>query len=248
MTAPPLVSVVLPCRNQADHIGHLIPRYTAALDRARIPFELIVVPNASTDGTELQVRALAMGDARVRCVENPDGGWGLSVRIGLNAARGEVLIYTNTARTDPEGLPDFIRNQLERPQTLVKAARRQRNAWRREVGSWLFNLEARILFGIRCADINGTPKVFSRTLYSQFALKEDGDLLDLELIAQATRLKAPTLDVPTFGFKRHSGKSSTTLRSAWRMYSGALRLRFSGPKPVMRSLLVAGSAERPAGL
>jgi glycosyltransferase involved in cell wall biosynthesis len=248
MTTPPLVSVVLPCRNQADHIGHILPRYAEALDRAGIPFELIVVPNASNDGTELQVRALAMRDARVRCMENPDGGWGRSVRIGLNAARGEVLVYTNTARTDPEGLPDFIRSHLERPQTLVKAARRQRNAWRREVGSWLYNLEARILFGIRCADINGTPKVFSRTLYSQLVLKEDGDLLDLELIAQATRLKVPIRDVPTFGFKRHSGKSSTTLRSAWRMYSGGFRLRFSAPRPVTATLLVAGSAERSTGV
>jgi hypothetical protein len=248
VTNPPLVSVVLPCRNQADHIGDILPRYTAALEGAGLPFELIVVPNASTDGTELQVRALATRDPRIRCVENADGGWGLSVRIGLNAARGEVLVYTNTARTDPEGVPDFVRRHLERPQILVKAARKQRNAWRREAGSWLYNLEARMLFGIRCADINGTPKVFSRILYSQLALEQDGDLLDLELIAQATRLKASIVDLPTFGFKRHSGKSSTTLRSAWRMYSGALRLRFSEPKPVITSILIAGTAERSAGV
>jgi hypothetical protein len=247
MTTPPRVSVVLPCRNQADHIGQILPRYAAALDRAGLPSELIVVPNASRDGTEHQVRALATRDPRVRCVENPDGGWGLSVRIGLEAARGAVLVYTNTARTDPEGLPDFVRSHLEQPQALVKAARRQRNAWRREAGSWLYNLEARMLFGIRCADINGTPKVFSRTLYSQLALTEDGDLLDLELIAQATRLEVSILDVPTFGFKRHSGKSSTTLRSAWRMYSGALRLRFCRPRPVLPFVLKAGSTERSSG-
>jgi glycosyltransferase involved in cell wall biosynthesis len=244
MTAQPLVSLVLPCRNQADHIGQIIPRYTSALDRAGLPPELIVVPNASTDGTELQVRALARRDPRVRCVENPDGGWGLSVRIGLEAARGAVLVYTNTARSDPEGLPQFVRRHLEQPQTLVKAARRQRNAWRREVGSWLYNLEARMLFGIPCADVNGTPKVFSRTLYSQLALTQDGDLLDLELITQATRLEVSIQDIPTFGFKRHSGKSSTTLRSAWRMYSGALRLWLRRPRPVLPHVHEAGPPER----
>jgi hypothetical protein len=115
----------------------------------------------------------------------------------------------------------------------VKAARRQRNALLREVGSTLYNLEARVLFGVRCIDVNGTPKVFSRVLYDQICLTEDGDLLDLQLIAQATRLGAFIVDIPTFGFKRHGGKSSTTLQSAWRMYTGALRLGLQRPRAPM---------------
>ena len=153
-----------------------MPRYAAAFDRAGMPVELIVVPNASTDATESQVQALAAADPRVRCVANPYGGWGRSVRIGLEAARGQVLVYTNSARTDPETLPEFVRRHLERPQSLVKAARRQRNALLREVGSTLYNLEARVLFGVRCSDVNGTPKVFSRLLYDQISLTQDGDL------------------------------------------------------------------------
>jgi glycosyltransferase involved in cell wall biosynthesis len=244
MRIPPLASVVLPCRNQADHIGQILPRYAAAFDRAGMPFELVVVPNASTDTTEQQVRALAAGDGRIRCVANPSGGWGLSVRVGLEAARGDVLVYTNTARTDPEAVPGFVRRHLEQPQALVKAARQQRKAVLREVGSWLYNLEARLLFGVRCADINGTPKVFSRPLYNRLALRQDGDLLDLELIAQATWLRTPILDIATFGFKRHSGKSSTTFRSAWRMYSGAVRLRLHRAKPGGSVLIQDGSVER----
>jgi hypothetical protein len=94
----------------------------------------------------------------------------------------------------------------------------------REAGSWLYNLEARVLFGVRCDDVNGTPKVFSRALYERLILAQDGDTLDLELIAQATRLGVTIVDVPAAGFKRHGGKSSTTFSSAWRMYSGALRM------------------------
>jgi len=244
MTTPPLVSVVLPCRNQADHIGQVVPRYAAAFDRVGMPFELIMVPNASTDGTEHQVRALAAADSRVQCVANPSGGWGLSVRVGLEAACGQVLAYTNTARTDPEALLEFILRHLERPGTLVKAARRRRNARLREVGSWLYNIEARMLFGVRCEDVNGTPKVFSRALYNRIALIQDGDMLDLELIAQATRLGISILDIPTYGFKRHSGKSSTTLLSAWRMYTGALRHRLHPPRPAVPVPINTDPAER----
>ncbi|HZW29139.1 MAG TPA: glycosyltransferase family 2 protein [Isosphaeraceae bacterium] len=232
MNDPPLISVVLPCRNQADHIARIVPEYAAALERAGMRFELVVVPNASRDATEPRVRALAAADPRVRCVPNPEGGWGLSVRVGLAAAHGEVLAYTNTARTDPAAIPEFIRRLLARPESLVKAARRRRRAPLREVGSWLYNLEARLLFAVGCDDVNGTPKVFARGVYDRLALAQGGDLLDLELIAQASRLGVPVVDVPTFGFPRHGGKSSTTFRSAWRMYAGALGLRLRTPRAV----------------
>jgi hypothetical protein len=222
---------VLPCRNQADHIGRLIPRYAAALEREGLTFELVVVPNASTDGTGEVVAALAVADPRVRCVPNPPGGWGRSVRVGLRAARGDVLVYTNTARTDPDAVPEFVRRHREHPRAVIKASRRARKAPLREVGSWVYNLQARVLFGVPCRDVNGTPKVFGRDLYDRLNLTENGDLLDLELIAQAATTGATVVEVPTYGFHRHAGRSSTTFRSAWRMYGGAVRLWLRGAFP-----------------
>src|SRR5947209_1415621 len=102
------LSLILPCRNQADHIGPVLQAYLAPLESLEVPFELIVVPNASTDGTTEVVAGLARRDARIRVVENPLGGWGRSVGAGLAAANGEVLAYTNTARTDPTCLPKYI--------------------------------------------------------------------------------------------------------------------------------------------
>ena len=112
MTPDNLISLVLPCRNQADHIGRVLEGYRAALDGLGQPFELVVVPNASTDATREVVERLGEADPRVRVVENPLGGWGLSVRTGLAAARGGVLAYTNTARTNPGTVPDFVRRYV----------------------------------------------------------------------------------------------------------------------------------------
>jgi hypothetical protein len=220
-----LVSLVLPCRNQADHIGAVLPRYLGPLETLGLPFELVVVPNASTDATEAVVREFAARDPRVRVAVNPGGGWGLSVLTGLAAARGDVLAYTNTARTDPATVPRFVRLQRDEG-GLVKARREARHAPLREAGSLLYNLEARLCFGLRSADVNGTPKVFPRALYESARLKEPGDLLDLELMVAAHRSGVAVVEVPVRGFSRHGGKSSTNLRSAWRMYRGALRLRF----------------------
>ena len=225
MNATETLSLVLPCRNQADHIGTVLPRYIGPLEALGVSFELIVVPNASTDGTEDVVAEIARGDPRVRMAPNPAGGWGLSVRTGLDAARGEILAYTNTARTDPARLPDFIRRYRELGgRSLVKARREARHAPVREIGSLLYNLEARLCFGVRCGDVNGTPKVFSREFYRSLRLSAAGDLLDLELMAAAVRQRVPVDELPVRGFRRHGGKSSTTWKSALNMYGGALRL------------------------
>ena len=225
MNQSPYLSVILPCRNQADHIGRVLDSYFAPLDAVEGGYELVVVPNACTDRTEDVVAELARRDPRIRSVYNPRGGWGLSVLTGLRAARGEVLCYTNSARTDPKCLPSLLDLLRQRPSALVKICRIKRNAPLREIGSLLYNIEGQLLFGIRSPDVNGTPKLFSRRFFERAAVESEGDLLDLELMAQAGRLGVPVVEVPQAGFHRHGGKSSTTFHSAWQMYSGAWRLR-----------------------
>jgi len=221
VTPDDLISLVLPCRNQADHIGRVVDGYRAALDELGRPFELVVVPNASTDATREVVERLGEADPRVRVVENPLGGWGLSVRTGLAAARGGILAYTNTARTNPATVPDFVRRYVASGAALVKARREARHSPMREFGSMLYNMEAKLCFRVNCRDVNGTPKVFGRALYESAVLSADGDLLDLELMRHVAARGLLVVEIPVRGFTRHGGKSSTTFRSAGKMYAGA---------------------------
>jgi dolichol-phosphate mannosyltransferase len=221
----PQFSLVLPCRNQADHLGRLLPEYLQALGGTS--FELIVVPNASTDDTREIAREAARRDERIRVVENPSGGWGQSVRVGLDAARGSILAYTNSARTLPATVPELLARH--QPGRLVKLSRVQRQAPLRAFGSWLYNGEARLLFGVRSVDVNGTPKIFSADFYRGLSMRSTGDLFDLELMHHAHRAGLVLDEVPVPGFRRHGGRSTTTLTSAWKMYVGAVRLRWAAP-------------------
>jgi glycosyltransferase involved in cell wall biosynthesis len=219
------LSVVLPCRNQADHIGEVLQRYADPLNHTGRPYELIVVPNACTDRTPEVVEKIAATDPCIRVVENPRGGWGLSVRTGLLVSRGTHLCYTNSARTEPQQIVALLDFYEKNQPCLAKVRREKRGVLARELGSWLYNLEGRILFGIGARDVNGTPKIFSRQLWEKLDLSSNGDLIDMELMAKVARLKIPVVEMPVRGFIRHGGKSSTKLKSAWKMYIGALGLR-----------------------
>jgi hypothetical protein len=108
---------------------------------------------------------------------------------------------------------------------VVKANRKIRENWKRRLGSLLYNLECRSIFDLPYWDINGTPKVFHRNLARLLALKSDDDLVDLEFHAICREENYPVLEVPVFSTSRHSGRSTTNIGSAIRMYTGAFRLR-----------------------
>jgi len=218
----PELSVVLPVRNQADHIAGVVQQYRSAF-KGR-PWEIILVPNACTDDSARICRRLAAKGRGLKVVENPAGGWGLSVRVGLKAASGRFLCYTNSARTDPATIPVLFEKLKGQPGSLAKVSRHSRGQFLREAGSFFYNWECRILFGIQSRDVNGTPKIFRSELLPKMPLISEGDMVDAEILARCRKLGVPILEMPLGGWGRHGGKSSTGFKSAARMYLGALRL------------------------
>jgi glycosyltransferase involved in cell wall biosynthesis len=219
-----VVSIVLPVYNQADHIGQVVEEYVAALDRTGWPYQVVLVPNNCRDASYAVCRGLSERFPRVRSVESAEGGWGRAVRVGLAASTGEFLCYTNSARTTPDELTTVLLHSRTHPEMVVKANRRVREAWKRRLGSLLYNLEVRALFDLAVWDVNGTPKAFPRRYEKLMALRRNDDLIDAEFNAVCRRENYPMVEVPTFSSTRHGGESTTTLRSAFKLYTGAYKL------------------------
>jgi chlorobactene glucosyltransferase len=105
--APPLVSVIVPARNEA----HNIERCVRSILASRWPrLELIVVDDRSEDGTGDIARAIAAGDERVRVLSGavvPDGWFGKqwACAQGARDARGSTLIFTDA---DTAHAPDLL--------------------------------------------------------------------------------------------------------------------------------------------
>src|SRR5262249_33683676 len=119
----------------------------------------------------------------VRVIHSVKGGWGLAVRLGLEQARGDLLCYTNTARTSPRELTLMILYGVVYPDVVLKANRKIRDSWVRRVGSLLYNLEVRAFFDLNTWDVNGTPKVFPRHFNKLLTLTRRDDLIDTEFVA-----------------------------------------------------------------
>jgi glycosyltransferase involved in cell wall biosynthesis len=219
------ISLILPVHNQEDHIGGVVDGYVEALDRLSVPYEVVLVLNGCTDRSPEVCGRLADRLVQVKMVELTEAGWGRAVRAGLREARGELLSYTNSARTTPEMLSLVFLYARAYPDVVVKANRRIRDNWRRRLGSLIYNLECRKLFDLPTWDINGTPKVFPSRFSQLLGLRSDDDLIDAEFNWICRREGYPVVEIPILATVRHGSKSTTSYGSALRMYLGAYRLR-----------------------
>ena len=211
-----LASIVLPVYKQADHISDVVREYETIL--SQILHESILVVNGAGDASLDVCRALEAQYGTVRTTYSEQPGWGRAVKLGLKAAKGDVLCYTNAARTHPSDLKQFIHTAIDNPTMVVKARRRRRRPLRRKLGSLLYNLECRALFALPTWDVNGTPKVFGREVYTAIDLQSDDNLIDLEFNVKCKHLGVPMLEIPIDSRDRHGGRSTTDFRSALRMY------------------------------
>jgi cellulose synthase/poly-beta-1,6-N-acetylglucosamine synthase-like glycosyltransferase len=64
----PEISVVIPSYNEAPNLAELHQSFTEVLESLKLPYELIVVDDGSTDGSIDLLRALQATDRRVRII------------------------------------------------------------------------------------------------------------------------------------------------------------------------------------
>ncbi len=106
-----MLSVVIPAHNEVEVIEATLRGIVGALERHEIEHEIIVVDDASTDGTDWLVQALEEDLPTVRYEASRYGrGFGFTVRAGLDLFKGDaVAIVMADASDDPEDLVTYYR-------------------------------------------------------------------------------------------------------------------------------------------
>jgi glycosyltransferase involved in cell wall biosynthesis len=89
-----LVSVVMPAHDAEKYIGRPIASVLAQTWR---DLELIIVDDASRDGTLALIEEQARNDARIRVVRlSPNGGVAMARNAGIAAARGDYVAFLDS--------------------------------------------------------------------------------------------------------------------------------------------------------
>ena len=109
------LSVVIPARDEEGSIEETVAEIATALAEERIPFEIVVVDDGSTDQTAAHVRQLMERYPDVRLVRHTGRhGFGMAVRAGLAHATGEAVAVMMADGSDsPRDLLQYYRKVAE---------------------------------------------------------------------------------------------------------------------------------------
>jgi dolichol-phosphate mannosyltransferase len=108
MTAPAL-SIVTPVYNEAGILPELVTRCTHAAERHGLPFELVIVDDASTDETPALLAALAHDDRVRPCRLSANRGQFRATQAGLRQAAGNwVVVLDGDLQDPPEEIPRLV--------------------------------------------------------------------------------------------------------------------------------------------
>lgn len=99
------ISFIIPCHNEEGNISNLLEKIRKVMDARQETFEMIVVNDASTDGTATAAKA-----AGARVISHPYNiGNGAAVKNGIRAASGDiVLMMDGDGQHPPEAIPELL--------------------------------------------------------------------------------------------------------------------------------------------
>ena len=207
--------------------------------------ELILVDDGSTDDTPEIVERAIQNEATVRLIRyQPNRGKGHAVRMGVTAAVGEFVVFTDADLAYPpsqinkilgaliEGADVVVANRASQDTRFVMSPNIFSYLYTRHIASRLFNTVARQLLDIGIRDTQAGLKGFRREAATAILSRQRiiGFAFDLELLHIASRLGLRVVDVPIL-YRYFSEPTTVRLvEDGARALRDMLRIRRNGTK------------------
>ena len=213
----PLVSVVIPCLNEVDHIYECVARAFRAMEEAAIDGEVVVADNGSTDGSAEVAR-----DAGARVVDEPRRGYGSAYLAGFAAARGTYIVMLDADLTyDFADIPRFV-EQLEGGAELVMGNRLdniQPGAmhWaHRYVGNPVLTGILNLFFRTGVSDAHCGMRAMRRDVLPRLDLRTTGMEFASEMVIRAGKVELDIREIDIDYHPRAGESKLSRFRDGWR--------------------------------
>ena len=213
----PLVSVVIPCLNEAENIEVCVAAALGALRDGAIDGEVLVVDNASEDDSA----ALATA-AGARVVSEPRRGYGSAYLAGFAAARGEYIVMADADLTyDFKEIPHFL-EELEGGAELVMGNRMKNiqpgaMPWlHRYIGNPLLSGLLNLFFRTGVKDAHCGMRALRRDVLPRLDLRTTGMEFASEMVIRASKEHLKIAEFPIEYHPRGGESKLSSFRDGWR--------------------------------
>lgn len=232
MTTAKSISLVLPMYNEEYYLRKTIPLAIRTLDSITDDYEIVIVDDASDDGSGQIADEMARQNRRIRVLHHTrNSKLGITLRTGFSAASKGLILYSDLDLPfDLEEIKRSLRIMELTECDIVTAYRHDRTSegFVRAIYSAVYNMLIRILFGVRVRDINFACKLVKKGVLDSIALESSGSFIDAELIIKAHRRGYRISQFGIDYFARMEGKSRLSgLRDIWQILKEMAHTRCS---------------------
>lgn len=199
-----MLTVVIPAFNEVKTIERVLERVRAAPLPDGVDLEIVVVDDASTDGTQAKLEELAAtGEVAFKLVKHGENqGKGAALRSGFAAATGDfVLVQDADLEYHPRDYPVLLQPLLEEGADVVYGSRflggphRVLFFWHYQ-GNKLLTLLSNMLTDLNLSDMETGYKVFRKEVLDRLTLNSNRFAIEPEMTAKVSKQRVRIYEVP----------------------------------------------------
>ncbi len=228
------VLVIIPTYNERQNLPTLVPQVLEQDPR----IEVLIIDDASPDGTGEVADGMAAGDGRIHVLHRSGKmGLGTAYIAGFRYAldRGYGLAFEMDAdfSHDPRHLPEFL--ALAEDFDVVIGSRYTRGVtvvnWPmgRLLLSWLANAYARLVTGLPYNDLTSGFKCYRRPVLERLRLskiRSNGYAFQIETLFRAFHAGSRLVEMPILFVDRNVGESKMNKHIVWEAIWMVWRMRW----------------------
>lgn len=231
------ISIVVPTLNEVGNVTLLVERVAACMEWHGFEYEIIVVDDHSTDGTQQLVRKLRANYPVRLSMKRGKRGKAYSLLQGFSMARYDVLCMIDAdLQYPPEAIGPMLLMLQKHGSDIVLSERRYQGVSRlRRVVTKGFNLVfTRALFGISY-DAQSGLKVFRKSVLDGVKLSPTPWGFDLEFIIRGLERGKKVLTYRIPFVTRNAGEAKVrVVKVSFELAKAALSLRLRSSKKLVR--------------
>jgi glycosyltransferase involved in cell wall biosynthesis len=213
----PLVSVVIPCLNEADNIEACVTAALEAIVRMGVPGEVVVADNDSEDDSARLAEA-----AGARVVVERRRGYGSAYMAGFSASRGRYIVMADADLTYDFGeIPRFV-DALQGGAEMVIGDRMDNiqpgaMPWlHRYVGNPILTGLLNLFFSTGVSDAHCGMRAVRRDVLPRLDLRTTGMEFASEMVIRASKEKLRIAEFPIEYHPRGGESKLSSFRDGWR--------------------------------
>jgi len=224
-----VITVVIPAYNEEKTIGDVIFGTISAMEGSRMPFEILVVDDGSTDNT----RRIATRYKAAVLANGKNRGKGYALRKGFQHARGDIVVTMDADGAHrPKEIPDLI-NPLFNGVDIVAGSRflghgKDSTSRLNRFGNFIFNFVIMILTGKHITDSQTGFRALKKEVLQRLNLESVGYEIETEITVKGLKNGFVCQEKPISCEKRkHSNSKLKILSDGIKIFKTIFRVNFT---------------------